>query len=625
MSIPIVQTVGSAICAVFPFGTNVELFIDAAVPASSADDPHRKWLLPPEIPTDLFAVSGHLCKLGGIIGFFNPDPYATDGEDGQFILDRDFRDTIDDIAWEWRGGRRGGRTNHKDFRKSRKPSGAIPEGVTLLWKDLIDNWERPINNGHYVHARPAAVPARWWRAALALMIISDLAVLWMDRKNLSEYGDTPFGHHMRGLFEKSDQRISMTGVPKVDPAALPTIADAPRGPASLTFMADTSIVCVLPKLRITPVGTTLRNVSRNLALLPGRGEMRCFWHIAESASESEDAETLDILLVPAPYRLNAVDFKAIPSTGAKNTQDLHTDKPNWENFALHQSWIASDDQIELFVRDVSDMLRASRKSETRRVNAVILPEYCLTSKIFARLCDALKAVEAGLEFVISGSSDNCEGRKANTLLTRVWEQGAPRLYQDTSRRKHHRWRLDRRQVESYGLGTALNPKINNWWEQTPIGQRELYFHHFRKDSVFSALICEELARSDVCHDILRAVGPNLVFALLMDSAQMPSRWPGQYAAALADDPGSAVLSLTSYGLVERSNRSRSGGSKSIALWKDDTGKQVTIDMPDGEGARGVLLSLWSEHLKDQTIIGKRSVERAWRYSSHVSVRPGKGI
>jgi hypothetical protein len=64
---------------------------------------------------------------------------------------------------------------------------------------------------------------------------------------------------------------------------------------------------------------------------------------------------------------------------------------------------------------------------------------------------------------------------------------------------------------------------------------------------------------------------------------------------------------------------RKDGSRSIALWKDDSGRVVTIDMPKGEGSRGVLLSLWSEEVKDQTIIGKKSDLRAWRYSSHVGL------
>lgn len=43
--------------------------------------------------------------------------------------------------------------------------------------------------------------------------------------------------------------------------------------------------------------------------------------------------------------------------------------------------------------------------------------------------------------------------------------------------------------------------------------------------------------------------------------------------------------------------------------------------PPGSGPRGVLLSLWSEHIRDQTLAGKRSNVRAWRYSSHAPLVP----
>jgi hypothetical protein len=45
-------------------------------------------------------------------------------------------------------------------------------------------------------------------------------------------------------------------------------------------------------------------------------------------------------------------------------------------------------------------------------------------------------------------------------------------------------------------------------------------------------------------DVMNAIGPNLVIALLMDGPQREHRWPGRYATVLADDPGSAVLTVT---------------------------------------------------------------------------------
>jgi len=206
-------------------------------------------------------------------------------------------------------------------------------------------------------------------------------------------------------------------------------------------------------------------------------------------------------------------------------------------------------------------------------------------------------------------------------LTRVWDdQNDPSFNQTKSRRKHHRWRINGSQAKTYGLSTALNPEIPNWWEDIPLGRRELVFHRFRKASVFSVLICEELARSDPCHEILRSVAPNLIFALLMDGPQIKSRWPAQYAANLADDPGSSVLTFISFGLIDRANQhGPHPANHSIAMWKDDSGTFVEIPMPQGVGPRGRLLSIKPEEVCDATITGKRSTERTWRLGSHLPV------
>ena len=75
-------------------------------------------------------------------------------------------------------------------------------------------------------------------------------------------------------------------------------------------------------------------------------------------------------------------------------------------------------------------------------------------------------------------------------------------------------------------------------------------------------------------EVIRAVGPNLVIALLMDGPQLRHRWSSRYASVLAEDPGSSVLTLTSLGMVKRSNPAAIDGSTRptrnpvIALWRD---------------------------------------------------------
>ena len=69
-------------------------------------------------------------------------------------------------------------------------------------------------------------------------------------------------------------------------------------------------------------------------------------------------------------------------------------------------------------------------------------------------------------------------------------------------------------------------------------ERLLYFVTLNR-MTWSVLICEDLARQDPAADLIRAVGPNLVIALLMDGPQLNGRWPARYASVLAEDPGSS--------------------------------------------------------------------------------------
>jgi hypothetical protein len=103
-----------------------------------------------------------------------------------------------------------------------------------------------------------------------------------------------------------------------------------------------------------------------------------------------------------------------------------------------------------------------------------------------------------------------------------------------------------------------------------------------------SLVCEDLAHNDDIAQLIRSVGPTLVLNVLLDGPQLPSRWTARYASALADDPGSTVLTLTSYGLVERSRPPGRDASRVIALEKDPTGgvREIALE----PGAQGVLLT-----------------------------------
>jgi hypothetical protein len=458
MSKPIIQTVGATIRTILPLATNMENILFGKFGSSDGTESRRNWLMPPYLATDLFAAAAFLCKVGGVVGFFDPDPYFVQGEHGEFAFDRDHRDSLDTAAWKWRGGQRGGQSNHPDFGETCEPSDVPPDFITSLWNDLLDCWDDPVNCGYYVHTGSATYPPKWWKAALSLMVIADLAAVRPFRDQLEGYGNSLMTQHFESLFDEADKEIEVTNDHQTIFRDKRAVGTAPRGPASLGLMADTTVACVMPKFRIAPVGTTIRNVTRNLALIPGRGEMRCCWDMTDTDPQGEDKDTLDILLIPAPFRLNTKDFEPCPSPN-RSLEDLHTDKPNWDNFSVRQSWIDRSSRADVqFVRDCVDLLEKA-KAETRSVNGVVLPEYALSHALFHDLCVELKKTDDNLEFVVAGSSDNCLDKKANTVLTRVWQKRDANKHLTNSRRKHHRWRLNRQQVEAYGLGAVLNPGV----------------------------------------------------------------------------------------------------------------------------------------------------------------------
>lgn len=614
-----VQTVGLAITNVLPFGS-------IAFPAGMAPADNRsKSDVCPQLPTDVFAVAAYLLKIGGIIPYFEPSPFADASKlrACHFVLTPKDRKAADAAAKTWR-------------KKTRTTiPGEPPRIVSRHWGTLIKAWDQPVTPGHYLKRE---VSPGWWRAALLLTMISDMCCDRLLRDTRPKNPDATAGlfegwiesfyidaDNPDGTSDAGGLGIDQTDEDAIETSGLPA-DDEP--PATLCRFADSAVVCVLPKVRVAPVGATLRNVSRNLSLLPGRGEVRCSWHVAPGAARSEDEETLDILLIPEPRELWATDFEACQNhdgegeeIGSKETRQW---KRNWENFKVHQRWIdpTDPDVADEFIKGCVKLLKEAKK-HSAKVNGVVLPEYALSFEIFEKLCSRLKREEEGLEFLISGSSDNCEEANGhapepgNHVLTRIW-YGTE--HETSSRSKHHRWRMDRNQVETYGLSSTLNPKIKFWWEDTPLGRRKVQFHRFRERSVLSVLICEELARSEPCHDVLRSVAPNLIFALLLDGPQIRQRWPAQYAANLADDPGSSVLTFTSFGLIDRSNKQgHHPENHSIALWKDDSGKVVEIEMPKGDGPRGVLLSLWPDDTEDRTITGKNSQVCSWRYASHFPI------
>jgi len=173
---------------------------------------------------------------------------------------------------------------------------------------------------------------------------------------------------------------------------------------------------------------------------------------------------------------------------------------------------------------------------------------------------------------------------------------------DVVQKKHHPWKLDENQVIQYGLGGVLSP-YREWWEYVDCTDRHLSFISVSEDLVMCALVCEDLARPDPVANIVRAVGPNLVIALLMDGPQTKERWAARYATVLADDPGCSVLSLTSLGMAQLSRpKTPPSRSRIVALWKDRFNGATEIELPPGADA--IAVSLSTRHDEEFTADGR---------------------
>ena len=90
----------------------------------------------------------------------------------------------------------------------------------------------------------------------------------------------------------------------------------------------------------------------------------------------------------------------------------------------------------------------------------------------------------------------------------------------------------------------------------------------------------------------------------MDASQGIERWSSRYAAALADDPGCSVLTVTSLGMTQLKPASqRTSNARNIALWKDaKSGRPMPITLdPDAEA---VVLKLKLREVEEWTADGR---------------------
>lgn len=363
---------------------------------------------------------------------------------------------------------------------------------------------------------------------------------------------------------------------------------------------DARLLRVLPKVRTPPTGRPA--FSRYACARAPAIEAR--WHKMPARHSGTDlrSEYATMLLLPWPLTVRAADFHPVEGSVQRLPK---------EPFGSFE--FAPAERLDLALLD--RVLIAARQ-EVNSVDVVILPESAVDESEIEDL-EAL-LYRHGVVYLHAGVRQRTDdpARPPNN-----WIHGGinPRLRKGgllpgaegegwfhIRQNKHHRWSLDESQIHQYHLGSVLHPHVR-WWEAIEVPRRGLQIVEVAELAIVS-LVCEDLAESDNVAELIRSVGPTVVIAGLLDGPQLTSRWSARYASVLADDPGSAVLTLSSFGMVDRSRPPNHGSSPIVALWKDpDTGvREISLE----PGAHGIVLTVCMNRATRRSADGRWPVDNS---------------
>lgn len=335
---------------------------------------------------------------------------------------------------------------------------------------------------------------------------------------------------------------------------------------------------VLPKMHTPVSGLTTRSFSHHLTFCE-TDEIQPRWFIIPGpCGSAANRNHINLLIIPWP--LTCIPSQ-IRESGVHNPPLRRGGSPgHYFTYKIHDS--------RRGVADIIDSLCAEASLQLGSLDGVIMPELALTSDDYEAVRERVLA-KSLLLITGVGREATQHSRGENQLCVDV---PLSRYHAVHFRQaKHHRWRLDASQIQTYGIGARLDPKYS-YWEDIDVGDRRLLFLVLRPWLVTSALICEDLARHDPVGELLRGVGPHLVIALLMDGPQLANRWSSRYAAVLADDPGSSVLSVSSLGMVSLSRPIPTDPiNRKVALWKDSATRTHELALPDGATALALTISV----------------------------------
>jgi hypothetical protein len=354
------------------------------------------------------------------------------------------------------------------------------------------------------------------------------------------------------------------------------------------------LIRVLPKVHTPPNGSSVRTLSRYAAVTVP--DVAARWHKASARRPGTHPPRpgVNFLLLPWPLRIRSSDFRPV----AGPLQKLAGDRFGFFEFAPAE-------RLDL---DLVDRVLVAARDEAGSVDVVVLPE----SAVEHSEIDDLEAIlgRHGVTGLIAGVRERPEQPGAfprNWVHIGVCVGGQ---WVHIAQAKHHRWSLDDGQICQYHLGGALHPHVR-WWEAAEIPRRSVQFVELGDQVTLASLVCEDLAQTDDVTGVIRAVGPMIVVTPLLDGPQLGSRWAARYASALTDDPGSAVLTLTSFGMAHRSRPPGFGRSPVIALWKGPG--QEAREIPLEPGAQGILLSADAAGTAKRSYDGRRPLDNGSQF------------
>lgn len=534
------------------------------------------WTSVCEWPPDLFAAVATVTERSGLYSEFSFMAYWKD----DFPLGADWIKDTRELGQEW------------------AESGSPPEAVGEIWTDLILKYgEARIDD-----TTPESLP--WKKIVFRLLTIADEACTGIGFSPAQDSAPERPEKTVSGIqYLVADDYIAWERKRRADPQTSVMGGDIlPYLPHSLCMRVPPAIACVQPKTSTPAVGCTLRSMTHHVALLPSIANVSTRWQFANEGHH--DLEAFNLLIVPFPFAITGSSFRKVDGTvpGA----------PNKRAFTLNPSaWMGSATE-EDFADFLFKLLEAAQP-ELEPVHAIVLPETALRIDFANKVAGILAQRHRNLDLFITGvvveekPDENPNNKPDNKTEPPPRNSAAIYRFKDgevisrSFQSKHHRWLLDGDQIRRYQLGHVLDPNCK-WWEKIDVSYRHCYITLFRPRAALSVLVCEDLARYDPVLTVMNAIGPNLVIALLMDGPQLEQRWPARYATVLADDPGSAVLTVTSLGMVLRSAMPGEAESREIALWKEPNGRARALRLPKGDHA--LLLTLTSRMVEQFTLDGR---------------------